>query len=416
MTTATSGLRPGLGLLAASLLLASAAPAKVLFEDSFDSNEHQWRLDDQWSFHEGALVAKGVAEQVLVVGCDGPPLTDFRARLTARPIGDGAGEANYGYGLVYRFNSQQRDGYFLAVHPKGTYGFGKIVKGAFALQKRGVDPRLQTGRFQDLSLTVKGQTHELAADDVVVGTWLDGDYRSGGFGLLVVDQLTVAFEHLLLATVDVSAARTALGPFRPEPQPEPDPATPAPAGAYLGTEDLYMADEWRRDYSRMAQANGLPPLPATMDAVDVAVLGFLKFTHVTRVCPPAENLARLLADRVMTDAGATGPGPQAAVEFWLDYASAPADPELVGGQEDLLAGLMWYFVKRARTAAAWGQRGDYPLVVDNALRQELTADRLRFETAVPDAEARSGKLTELLKVSDQIRRLTEQLSGAASQP
>ena len=109
-------------------LVASAAGAAVpAFHDAFDANDHHWRLDDQWQFEGGSLLAKGLVGKVLLAGCDMPDYGDFTARLTlhARHAEE---QGNYGLGLVYRYDPRERNGYFVALGAGHGYGFGKVLR------------------------------------------------------------------------------------------------------------------------------------------------------------------------------------------------------------------------------------------------------------------------------------------------
>ncbi|MBI2297603.1 MAG: hypothetical protein HYU66_01400, partial [Armatimonadetes bacterium] len=142
----------------------------------------------------------------------------------------------------------------------------------------------------------------------------------------------------------------------------------------------------------------------------------LKYRHLSGVIPPAETLAELLQNDDLVLAGSSGAAPEAALEFWLGYAAAPVEPDLAGGQEDLLAGLTWYFAARAKGAKEWGTRGDYPLVVSNDLQKRLLADRGRFEVQVPNREAREARMTEVVRLEAQVRDLVVRLGKGSGAP
>lgn len=388
------------------LAWAAGVYAEVLFDESFDDNRHQWRFDDRWTLADGVLLGRGLAGEVLAVGCDGPLVEDFRATIVATVQVSPQAGGSEAFGLLYRFDPAHRNGCFVAVNPAGTFGFGRITEGAFSLASRGTMSAL-TGSRCTLIVEAVGDRHRLLVDGKEVGTWRDGERRRGGIGLVVIEAAQVAFESLRIETA--TAPRPVLGPLGP------GPAAAPPSAGYVGIDDVLVAAEWRKHWNRMAAAVGQPLLPDVLDGADLAVLGFLKYRHISGVMPPAQPLAELLQDRVLVDAGAYGPGPAAAVEFWLQYAAAPADPDVVGGQEDLLAGLTWYQAVRARTAAEWGERGQYALVVSNELMLRLDADRRRFEAEVPEVAVRSARMTEIVRLGEQVRRLILRLAPSAGE-
>ncbi|MBI2302017.1 MAG: hypothetical protein HYU66_24195 [Armatimonadetes bacterium] len=247
------------------LLAGLAAGPTVLFDDPLDENAHLWQLDAQWQFKDGGLHCTGLAGEVLAVGCQGPAVADGRFILRLHPTAPAA-SPNAGCGLLYRFDPAKRDGCFVVVGPAGTYGFGRITSGAFALVKRGVSKAIVLDQGKPLELELRGEAHTLKCGGEVVGTWTEAARESGAFGLLVVDALGVAFEDLRIEALGPGAGRTALGPFPPSSSPAPTATEgPLPETPFLGEPDVLLMVEWRRHYNRMAAAVGQPLLPDKLD-------------------------------------------------------------------------------------------------------------------------------------------------------
>jgi hypothetical protein len=374
----------------AAVLLAGAAAAEPLFSETFADNTHQWQLDEAWHFEGGQLVARGTAGQVAVVGQQQPLLGDFRAVLKAHWL---RGSRDGAYGFLYRFNPNSRNGYFMLASGTGSYGFGKVEGGEFELKARGMSDLLRGPETKTLQIDVRGDMHSLRCGQAILDVWRDDVWRRGSFGLMVTDAIEAGFQHLeiealapLTPAVPVPpgppSADTALGPLPPSPG-------PAEGGVFVHLDqvDLDRLRAWRRHYNAMAAALGEAVLPVEPDGADIAVLAWLRLRQETGAAawPPARLLAELLTDPALVAAGATGPGPQAAVEFALQ-AAAGAQPAsaVLSGPEEQLAVLTWYFVVRSRTAAAWGARAIEPLVLSDDLKARLAAE---FERGGAPAQA-----------------------------
>lgn len=372
------------------LWLASLASAAELFNDSFDDNQHRWRLDSQWTLADGHLTAQGLPGQILVVGCEGPEVDDFRAELDVAQVDSTA--ANFGYGLLYRFDPKTRNGYFVAIGAEQGYGFGKVTDGKFELVAQARSKLVDRSPDKPLKVEVKGDRHTLWIDDVLVDVWRDDARASGTFGLLVVDAVRVEYDSLAIEALGSPESRR----MGPEPPLAAEGSTELLSGG-----DLALLAEWRTHWNTMREAEGEPTLPARPDVVDLAVLALLKDYHITGQPAPATILSGWLQLGPLIDAGAVGPGAVAAVEFWLAYQSVERAPEEIGGREDLLAGLSWYQATRARLTAGWGDHGRTPLVITNALQARLEADRQRFVSSLNEA-AREARREDWARLGDEV--------------
>ena len=383
----------------AVVLLAACAAglAADVFADDFDDNRQHWRLDEQWTLADGELRGSGLAGQVLAVGCDAPPVSDFRARLTARQVGQ-SGAGNFGFGLLYRFDAQRRSGCFVALGAEQGYGFGRVTDGEFALVMQGRSGLIDLAKPFELTLEAVGDRHVLRLDGQLLDVWRDEPRQGQGFGLLLIDQVDVAFDRLELER---------LGSGQP-PVPKFGPPKPGTDAKSLGTADIELAAEWRRHFNRAADARGAPRLADTLDVVDIAVLALLKRANLTGEVPPAEVLVSWLKLPEMAAAKALGPGPAAALEFWLQYAESQPAGDQLGGPEDLLAGLDWYDAVRATTAAGWGERGPEPLLVGKLEQDRVDLDRKRFEAPLNEAE-RTARQAEFAALLDEVLELADAL-------
>ncbi len=129
----------------------------------------------------------------------------------------------------------------------------------------------------------------------------------------------------------------------------------------------------------------------------------------------ASVLAEWLRLPEMAAAGAVGPGPAAAVVFWLQYGESKPQGSSLGGSEDLLAALSWYFAVRAETAAGWGAREPEPLVVDAEQTVRLDADRRRWLAPLSEAD-RAARQVELGSLLENVLDLARRLAKAESKP
>ena len=359
--------------------LLSGAAAEPLFVDQFDDNAHNWRLDDLWKFEGGELRVRGAVGQVAVVGQAKPLVSDFLAKLRCRWI-DGAVTASYG--LVYRFNPQSGNGYFICCSAAGGYGFGRVQGGEFEIKGRGRNAQLMLAGPRTLTIEVKGDLHKLTYNDIELDTWRDGELASGGFGLVAIDAAQVGFDELTIESLAEPGAPTPPDPVAPPttgagPAPGIGPTMMA-GGAFVRLDmvDLDRLRAWRRRYNAMAAAVGDTPLAGDVDAVDVAVMAWLRLRQSAAAAPPAAWLADLLADEKLVAAGAVGPAPRAAVDFALGIAGqAVAGPNgTLSGGEELLGALSWYFTQRSRTTAGWGDRPPAALAPDPTLAARLADD------------------------------------------
>lgn len=375
-------------LLVAALALAPAVAAPI-FSDAFDDNTHAWRLDDLWKFEAGELRVHGEVGQVAVVGHVQPQLSDFRASLRCRWI-DGAITASYGF--VYRFNSQSGNGYFMCCSPAGGYGFGRVQGGEFEIKGRGRNGKLMLAGPRTLTIEVKGDLHKLTYNDIELETWRDEELTSGGFGLVAIDAAQVAFEELTIE----SLAEPPTAPIPVVPAVGMGPGmgpSPRPSGAFVRLDmvDLDRLRAWRRRYNAMAAAVGDTPLAGDVDAVDLAVMAWLRLRQAAGGCPPAKWLTDLLVDEKMTAAGAVGPAPRAAAAFALGMAEQPTTGpgESLSTGEDLLGALSWYFAQRSRTTATWGTAPADALAPDAALSARLAEDLVAAGTRLNLAQRRA---------------------------
>lgn len=373
-------------VLACLALAVAAGLADDAFVDDFDDNRNHWRLDEQWLMLDGELRADGLAEQVLAVGCDAPAVSDFRARLKVRQVGQ-ARAANYGFGLLYRFDAAQRNGCFVAVGADHGYGFGRVDRGTFSLVMQGRSGLVKFDEPAELTLEVVGDRHVLRLDGQLLDVWRDPPRTGRGFGLLVIDAVDVAFDGLRLEPLGGGGA------------PKFGPPSPTAASARsLGTADLETASAWRQHFNRAAHARGAATLPVELDAVDLAVLALLKRANLTGEVAGASVLVDWLQRPEMVAAGAVGAAPAAALTFWLQFGASDQRGEFLGGSEDLLAALSWYYAVRAETAAGWIGEATAPLAVDEPTAARVEDDRRRWLAPLTEADraARQAELDGLL--------------------
>jgi len=387
-------------LLLGCLAWVVAGLADDVFVDEFDDNRSHWRLDEQWAMVDGELRATGLDGQVLAVGCDAPTVSDFRVRLKVRQVGE-ARAANYGFGLLYRFDPQQRDGCFVAIGAERGYGFGRVVEGSFNLVMQGRSGLVTLDKPVELTLEVVGDRHVLRLDGQLLDVWRDPPRSGRGLGLLLIDAVDVAFDSLRLEPLG-GGATPKFGP--------PSPA--AETAKTLGTADVELALEWRRHFNQSALARRAATLPETLDVVDLAVLALLKRANLTSEVPGASVLASWLQLTEMAAAGAVGPGPEAALEFWLQYGESEPRGEELGGSEDWLAAVSWYYAVRAEMAAGWGERGPEPLAISAPQAIRIEADRRRWLGSMSEAD-RSARQAELGALVEDVLKLAQKVVPAA---
>ncbi|MCC7495415.1 MAG: hypothetical protein IT204_23900 [Fimbriimonadaceae bacterium] len=377
--------------LALLLGLVSAALAGEQVSEPFNDNANRWRLDARWKFVEGSLQAQGLAGQVLAVGGDLPEVADFTATLTARKLaGDETG--NYGFGLLYRYDAASRNGCFVAIGAGGGYGFGRVEGGRFGLLQQGRSRLVQPASGAPLELSVRGDQHTLRLGGTLVDLWRDASRRSGTVGLVVIEAVEVAFDEL--AVEYLTPPPRLLGPAPPDGASSPQ---------MLSDADVAAAIEWRQHFNAMQTALGQPLLPAELDLSDLWVLALLKDYHLSAVAAPAGLLVDWSGLQVCQELGAVGVGPAAAVEFWWQYQAVARAADQIGGQEDLLAGLTWYFATRARLAAGW-TAGEQPLRLPAERQAALDEQRRRFERQ-GEAAARDAQLAGWARLSDEVLTL-----------
>lgn len=392
-------------MVALALLVLAGGPPPLLLE-TFDSPQPIWRMGEPWRLEAGRMVAAGATQKIQVLETEGLRVSDFRAALLCRRLSEPAADEVHGWGLVYRYDPAAGNGYFVDFGVGGLYGFGLIADGKFELQSSGQSRALIDGG--SLELEVRGGLHALRCGGSLVDVWRHDAHRGGGLGLLVIGAVTVAFDELRVD--DLGGQPPAGEPVRVQLGPQP----PAPrAEAVLRPADVALATRWRRQWNSVARSLGQEPLPSALDACDLAVLALLRLRQAAGTLAPAQVLADFLGETSIVQRGAVGPGPEAAVRFWLEYARAPLE---LSEDADLLAALSWYFSLRQRAAAEWGERAAHPLVLSNDLLERLDGDLRRWTAAHPDEAARTRLTAAAVAACQEARGFLPREGSAAAGP